>query len=287
MRRKPWGVVGGHHAVELPVRGAAVDARAEPARRATRAVFKPSRGHAGGRPAARRAVRRGRLPARASSTSSTATARSARRWCANPGVNVVCFTGSYDVGRRIQEVSAELPDRIVAAEMGGKSAVIVCDDARLDLAVTAGILSARSRRAASAACRRAASSSTSRCSTAFARAVRRRRRSGCSSATRSTPSNFAGPVIHAAAVEKVERYNALAQQEGADGAARRRPAAAGEPRRGCFLSPFVYRIEHEPGAARASARRCSARTSRSIPFRDERGRGADLQRHASTGCRWR
>ena len=34
-----------------------------------------------------------------------------------------------------------MPDRIVAAEMGGKSAVIVCEDARLDLAVTAGILS--------------------------------------------------------------------------------------------------------------------------------------------------
>ncbi|HEY3788240.1 MAG TPA: aldehyde dehydrogenase family protein, partial [Urbifossiella sp.] len=59
----------------------------------------------------------------------------------NPGVNVVGFTGSYDVGRRIQELSASMPDRIVAAEMGGKNAVIVCEDARFDLAVSAGILS--------------------------------------------------------------------------------------------------------------------------------------------------
>ena len=106
MRRKPWGVVGGHHAVELPLRRAAVDARAEPARRQhgrLQAVARTRRRSASGssscssRPASRRA----------SSTSSTATARPARRWCSNPDVNVVLFTGSYDVGKRIQQVSAE------------------------------------------------------------------------------------------------------------------------------------------------------------------------------------
>lgn len=71
----------------------------------------------------------------------------------NPGVNVVLFTGSYDVGKRIQELSAAHFDRIVACEMGSKSAVIVCDDARLDLAVTCGIISASSGKRSS--CRRA------------------------------------------------------------------------------------------------------------------------------------
>src|SRR5262249_25295747 len=60
----------------------------------------------------------------------------------HPGVNIVLFTGSYDVGHRIQELSAQHFDRIVACEMGSKSAVIVCEDARLDLAVNAGIISA-------------------------------------------------------------------------------------------------------------------------------------------------
>src|SRR5438067_2898869 len=60
----------------------------------------------------------------------------------DPDVNVVLFTGSYDVGQRIQQLSAEHFDRIVACEMGSKSAVIVCADARLDLAVTCSILSA-------------------------------------------------------------------------------------------------------------------------------------------------
>ena len=58
----------------------------------------------------------------------------------NPGVNIVLFTGSYEVGRRIQQLSAEYHDRIVATETGSKSAVIVCADARMDLAVTASIM---------------------------------------------------------------------------------------------------------------------------------------------------
>src|SRR5438552_310199 len=60
----------------------------------------------------------------------------------HPGVNIVLFTGSYEVGHRIQELSVQHFDRIVACEMGSKSAVIVCEDAKLDLAVTCGIVSA-------------------------------------------------------------------------------------------------------------------------------------------------
>ena len=60
----------------------------------------------------------------------------------NPDVAAVLFTGSYEVGRRIQQLSADLWDRTVAAEMGSKSAVIVCEDCKLDLAVNAAILSA-------------------------------------------------------------------------------------------------------------------------------------------------
>src|SRR5260370_23398453 len=59
----------------------------------------------------------------------------------NPDVNVVLFTGSYEVGHRIQQLCAEHYDRICACEMGSKSAVIVCEDARLDLAVSASIIS--------------------------------------------------------------------------------------------------------------------------------------------------
>src|SRR5947209_9455021 len=60
----------------------------------------------------------------------------------NPDVNLVLFTGSYEVGKRIREVSVQFADRIVATETGSKSAVIICDDARLELAVTARVVSA-------------------------------------------------------------------------------------------------------------------------------------------------
>ena len=163
---------------------------------------------------------------------------------ANPGVNVVCFTGSYDVGRKIQEVSASMPDRVVAAEMGGKNAVIVADDARFDLAVTAGILSAfktTGQRCVSASRILVHESLVDRYSQAFVETAKRLK-----FGNPLDPKNFAGPVIHRESVEKILGYNALAKQEGVtvllDGGELQ---SAGM--KGCYLSPFVYRTEHRPG----------------------------------------
>ncbi len=77
-----------------------------------------------------------------------------QRRAASPAATT--WAGAFRKSRRA------CPNRIVAAEMGGKNAVIVCDDARFDLAVNAGHPAARSRRPASGACRRAASWFTSR-----------------------------------------------------------------------------------------------------------------------------
>ncbi len=166
----------------------------------------------------------------------------------NPSVNVVCFTGSYDVGRRIQEVSASMPDRVVAAEMGGKNAVIVCDDARFDLAVTAGILSAfktTGQRCVSASRILVHESLIDRYTKAFVETAKRLK-----FGDPLDPRNFAGPVIHRESVEKILVYNALAKKEGVtvllDGG-EIDPLQARSASKGCFLSPFVYRTEHRPG----------------------------------------
>jgi aldehyde dehydrogenase (NAD+) len=163
----------------------------------------------------------------------------------NPGVNIVLFTGSYDVGSRIQQVSAAFYDRIVACEMGSKSAVIVCEDARLDLAVTCGILSGFK-------------TSGQRCVSAGRILVHEKLFDAYVDKFVTTakrlhignpldPQNFTGPVINAAAVEKVTFYNDLAKKEKAkvllDGG---RMTGNGYSA-GCFLSPFVYRQEHKPG----------------------------------------
>ncbi len=56
----------------------------------------------------------------------------------HPGVALISFTGSSDVGRQVGMVCAENFKR-VSLEMGGKNAMIVMDDARLDLAVEGAV----------------------------------------------------------------------------------------------------------------------------------------------------
>ncbi len=163
----------------------------------------------------------------------------------NPGVNLVLFTGSYEVGRRIQEASASLPDRLVAAEMGSKSAVIVCEDARLDLAVTCGLISAfktTGQRCVSAGRIIVHENLFDAYADKLVSLARRLRIGDPLDA-----GNFTGPVINQAAVDKVLRYNDLARSEGAkvllDGG--RMTEAAHKD--GFYLSPFIYRIDHRPG----------------------------------------
>jgi aldehyde dehydrogenase (NAD+) len=163
----------------------------------------------------------------------------------NPEVNVVLFTGSYDVGRRIQQLSAEHYDRIVACEMGSKSAVIVCEDARLDLAVTCGILSAfktSGQRCVSAGRILVAEKIFDTYAEKFV-ATAKRLRIG----NPLDSGNFTGPVIHRGSVQKVEQYNDLARKEGAKVLLDGGRLTHGEHGKGCYLAPFVYRMEHRPG----------------------------------------
>lgn len=181
------------------------------------------------------------------------------------GVNVVLFTGSWEVGSRIQQESARLADRTVAAEMGSKSAVIVCADARLDLAVNAAVISAfktSGQRCVSAGRVLVHESLLERFSEQLVARVRRLRFGDPLDARQ-----FTGPVIHEAARDKVERYNALAREEGGavllDGG-----RLSGEGRDdGCYLAPFVYRIEARPGV-RCVREEVFGPHLAVIPFRD-------------------
>lgn len=60
---------------------------------------------------------------------------------AHPDVSVISFTGSTEVGRIIQRVATERFAR-VSLELGGKNALVVCDDADLDNAAKWVLLSA-------------------------------------------------------------------------------------------------------------------------------------------------
>jgi aldehyde dehydrogenase (NAD+) len=163
----------------------------------------------------------------------------------NKDVNVVLFTGSYEVGQRIQQLSAEHYDRIVACEMGSKSAVIVCADARLDLAVNAALISAfktSGQRCVSASRILVAEPLYERFTKKLVEGARRLRIGDPLDA-----ANFTGPVIHAGSVEKVERYNELARKEGGEVLLAGGRLTDAERAGGCFLSPFVYRMDYRPG----------------------------------------
>lgn len=163
----------------------------------------------------------------------------------NPGVNCVLFTGSYEVGKLIAEISASMHDRIVASETGSKSAVIVAEDAKLDLAVTCGLISAFKTSG-----QRCVSGSRvivhEKLIDAYAEklvALTKRLHIG----DPLDASNFTGPLINEAAVEKVERYNQIAKDEGANvllPGERLKDSARAD---GCFLSPTIYRIAVKPG----------------------------------------
>jgi aldehyde dehydrogenase (NAD+) len=128
--------------------------------------------------------------------------------------------------------------------MGGKNALIVLRDARMDLAVRAGLLSAfktTGQRCVSAGrilieepiydeyCRR------------FAELAGRVR-----VGDPLDPASFMGPLINEAAVKKVSSYNRLAREEGGEVLLDRGELSDGEHRAGHFMGPFVYKMKHAP-----------------------------------------
>jgi len=164
------------------------------------------------------------------------------RLASHDGVDVVCFTGSYEVGARIRQLAAACDHKTCACEMGSKSAVIVCDDADLNLAVPAALLSAFK-------------TSGQRCVSAGRILVHQNRFDAFAErfvagaralkfADPFTPGAFAGPLINRGAVEKVSRYNELARSEGAEVLLEGGRLAGSEHEKGHFMSPFVYGQEY-------------------------------------------
>ena len=68
-------------------------------------------------------------------------AETGRALAAHPDVAGVLFTGSWNTGRALAEATLDQPGKILALEMGGRNAVLVLEDADLDLAVAESALS--------------------------------------------------------------------------------------------------------------------------------------------------
>jgi aldehyde dehydrogenase (NAD+) len=130
----------------------------------------------------------------------------------HPGVRVISFTGSTDTGLKVYAKAAALGKK-VSLEMGGKNAIIVLDDANLELATKAITWSAYG-------------TTGQRCTATSRLIVQRGIKDALIAALTERAANLrvgdglydgmeVGPLVNAKALEKVERYVAIGRDEGA------------------------------------------------------------------------
>jgi aldehyde dehydrogenase (NAD+) len=156
-------------------------------------------------------------------------------------VDVVLFTGSYGVGRHIEKVCGE-QHKFCAVEMGGKNAVIILEDANLDVAVHAALLSAfktSGQRCVSSNRLIVHESIEPEFTKRFLAAAREVR-----VGNGLDPDTFMGPLINRQGVEKYLRHNQAARDEGAEILLPGGELKEGELAHGHFVAPFVYRMRH-------------------------------------------
>jgi len=139
-------------------------------------------------------------------------------------VDGVLFTGSWTVGRALAQATLDRPGKLLALEMGGKNAMVVCADADLELAVAEAAISI-------------AATTGQRCSSLsrifvetpildpFADALARML-AGLRIGPPLDESVFMGPLVSCGAFEKALRYRALAAEAGGERIALPAPEAA-------------------------------------------------------------
>jgi aldehyde dehydrogenase (NAD+) len=153
----------------------------------------------------------------------------------HPGVRVLSFTGSTPTGRAIGETAARL-NKKVSLEMGGKNAIIVLDDANLELVTDATLWAAFG-------------TTGQRCTAASRLIVQKgiadRAKEALVERTKTLRLGDGleeevqvGPVINRAALERIDRYVKIGQQEGARVLAG--ASVADLDGRGFFYAPTLF-----------------------------------------------
>lgn len=155
----------------------------------------------------------------------------------HPDIDIISFTGSNDVGRQVAaKCGAQL--KKVSLEMGGKNAVIVMDDADLDLAADGIIWSAFG-------------TSGQRC-TACSRVIVHedvqqqlekrllQKMEHLQIGNGLDESVQVGPIINEAGLEKIKKYIEIGKNEGAVLLAGGRPLTDGMYENGHYFEPTIF-----------------------------------------------
>jgi aldehyde dehydrogenase (NAD+) len=163
-------------------------------------------------------------------------------------VDTVLFTGSSEVGHKIAGTVGGEPGKLAACEMGGKNGVVVTDEADLDVAVHSAVMSSfktTGQRCVSSERLVVHEDVYDEFKERFVEVAER-----VAVGDPLEEQTFMGPLINEAAVEKFQKYNDLARQEGANVLVDRAELGDEEipegHEDGHWVGPFVYEIDYDP-----------------------------------------
>src|SRR3989337_2745557 len=155
----------------------------------------------------------------------------------HPGINGVSFTGSTAVGEKLAK-TCSATDKEISCEMGGKNAIIVMDDAKLDLAIEGALWGAFG-------------TTGQRC-TATSRLIVHEKVYGrfldmFSGKTKKLKlgdglkkNTDVGPLINESQLKKVFNYVKIGKQEGAKLILGGSPYRKGDCKNGWFFEPTIF-----------------------------------------------
>ncbi|MBM2817172.1 MAG: aldehyde dehydrogenase [Ignavibacteria bacterium] len=155
----------------------------------------------------------------------------------HPGINLIGFTGSTDIGLKIAETGGRLNKR-VSLEMGGKNAQIIMNDANLELAIEGALWGAFG-------------TTGQRC-TATSRLIVQsgvydkvieilaERASKLILGSGLVDGNQIGPVIHADSLANCENYIKIGMEDGARLVCGGKRASQGDLAKGYFFEPTIF-----------------------------------------------
>ncbi|MDY6780163.1 MAG: aldehyde dehydrogenase family protein [Halobacteria archaeon] len=163
-------------------------------------------------------------------------------------VDAVVFTGSSEVGNRIESRVSDDPGKSATCEMGGKNAVVVTANADLDIAVHSAVMSSFKTTG-----QRCVSTERLVVHTDVYDEFKQRFVEVAEKVAVGDPleeDTFMGPLVDGSQVEKFHEYNELAREEGGNVLVDRAELDADEVPDGhddgFWVGPFVYEIDHEP-----------------------------------------
>lgn len=154
-----------------------------------------------------------------------------------PGVATISFTGSTEVGRQIAGRCGQLLKR-VSCELGGKNAIVVLDDANLELALKGALWSAFG-------------TAGQRCTAAsrliVQKGVKKRFRDELADRTKAVrmgagidPQAEIGPVINRKQLARIHDYVEIGKAEGAKVLTGGRILDESDYANGCFYAPTLF-----------------------------------------------